>query len=487
MLKKEQSMQNEKEMTLVSVLKQMVTIYGETIISNQRKCISVFKDIAPQLKKEQKVLKAALDSGIAVYFVSCPVNEREGNINKALYAIDYLNDDAKELIISSFVEALDWDKELVAKCFSRKSVENQANDGIQEESEEKQESQISVGTAVVTKGNAPVVTPGNKNVAPAKTTYAKNASGTNIVLKSVKSISTNAQTFFRKIKNNLLFAGNLPSKLKAFIAGMFANKKRKIIAASATVLTFFVIAGLFFQSGFSELLPEQALLLLGNMYEEGRVVPRDYQKAVELYQKAAALGNATACNNLGYMYHNGYWVPQDYQKAAEWYQKAAALGNATACDNLGDMYYNGYWGIQSYQKAAEWYHKAAALGNATACDKIGDMYYYGNGIPQDCQKAVEWYHKAAALGNATAYNNLGYMYFYGTGVTRDYQKAVELYQKAADLSNVSAYCNLGFMYENGIGVAQDYQKAMELYEKAANRGIESAIIGLDRIKHRIKQ
>ena len=237
MLKMEQSVQNEKAMTLASVLKQMVTIYGETIISNQRKCISVFKDIAPQLKKEQKVLKAALDSGIAEYFVSCPVNEREGNINKALYAIDYLNDDAKELIISSFVEALDWDKELVAKCFSRKSVENQANDGIQEESEEKQESQISVGTAVVTKGNAPVVIPANTNVTT-KTVIKTNTISTHIascvskLSKSAKNACVNAQTFFRKIKNNLLFASSLPSKLKVFMSGMFSSKKKEVGSSS---------------------------------------------------------------------------------------------------------------------------------------------------------------------------------------------------------------------------------------------------------------
>ena len=217
-------------LTLATVLKQIIERFGTDILLDQRKCISVFKDIAPQLKKEQKVLKAALDSGIAVYFVSCPVNEREGNINKALYAIDYLNDDAKELIISSFVEALDWDKELVAKCFSRKSVENQANDGVQEESEEKQESQTP--EVVPTKGKAPAVTPGNVNVTPTKTIYAKNISGTNKVLKSVKSISSNAQSFFSKIKNDLLFVSSLPSKLKVFMSGMFSSKKKEVGSSS---------------------------------------------------------------------------------------------------------------------------------------------------------------------------------------------------------------------------------------------------------------
>ena len=53
------------------------------------------------MKDEQKILKIALDSGIANYFISCPINERESNIKKALYAIDYLNDKAKELIIET--------------------------------------------------------------------------------------------------------------------------------------------------------------------------------------------------------------------------------------------------------------------------------------------------------------------------------------------------------------------------------------------------
>ena len=66
------------------------------------------------------------------------------------------------------------------------------------------------------------------------------------------------------------------------------------------------------------------------MYEDGKGVAQDFKKAVELYQKAANLGNGAACNNLGDKYYQGSGVTQDYQKAVELYQKAADLGNASA-------------------------------------------------------------------------------------------------------------------------------------------------------------
>ena len=48
------------------------------------------------------------------------------------------------------------------------------------------------------------------------------------------------------------------------------------------------------------------------------------------------------------MYYNGLGVEKDYQKAKEWYEKAAAQGNARAQTNLGDMYYNGEGVSQNY-------------------------------------------------------------------------------------------------------------------------------------------
>ena len=63
---------------------------------------------------------------------------------------------------------------------------------------------------------------------------------------------------------------------------------------------------------------------LGRLYENGLGVPRDYDKAREWWEKAAALDNATAMNYLAWLYQSGPGVLRDFGKAREWYEKAAA-------------------------------------------------------------------------------------------------------------------------------------------------------------------
>ena len=57
---------------------------------------------------------------------------------------------------------------------------------------------------------------------------------------------------------------------------------------------------------------------------------KNYDKALGLFQYAAAQGDARAQNYLGWMYHNGRGVQQDDQQAVQWYRKAADQGDADA-------------------------------------------------------------------------------------------------------------------------------------------------------------
>jgi hypothetical protein len=85
----------------------------------------------------------------------------------------------------------------------------------------------------------------------------------------------------------------------------------------------------------------KAQKILGEMYLNGRYMPKDAAMAVEWYQKAAAQGHADAQYELGVMYANGKDVPKDNIKAAEWFQKAAIQGYAPAREKLDYMHKNG--------------------------------------------------------------------------------------------------------------------------------------------------
>lgn len=121
-----------KELSMARVLRQVVDIYGINILADQKRCISLFKDIAPELKNEYKVLSAALSSGVGEFFISCPENERESNIKKAIHSMNYLSNDAKSLVVSSFVDALGWDEEIAKRSLQQEIEKNQNDISFQE-------------------------------------------------------------------------------------------------------------------------------------------------------------------------------------------------------------------------------------------------------------------------------------------------------------------------------------------------------------------
>jgi hypothetical protein len=177
---------------------------------------------------------------------------------------------------------------------------------------------------------------------------------------------------------------------------------------------------------------------LGYMYENGLGVKEAWWTARDWYKKAVATdGDAIAMTNLGHTYED----ERDYKKAMDWYEKAAAAGNAEAMASIGYLYDTGYgksWGNPNYKKARDWYQKAAEAGSAGAMNNLGDLYASGHGVDQDYQEARTWYEKSAAAGNAAAMYSLGDMYEHGRGVAADRLKALQWYEKAAAAGNKDA-------------------------------------------------
>lgn len=78
---------------------------------------------------------------------------------------------------------------------------------------------------------------------------------------------------------------------------------------------------------------------LGNIYSTGTIgIPIDNLKSIEYLEKACNLGikNTPMCMVVGYRYHEGKLVPRDYKKAVEYYKKDINLNS----DNFSSPYLN---------------------------------------------------------------------------------------------------------------------------------------------------
>ncbi|MCL2042797.1 MAG: sel1 repeat family protein [Treponema sp.] len=188
-------------------------------------------------------------------------------------------------------------------------------------------------------------------------------------------------------------------------------------------------------------------------------------------QEQAEQGDAEAQYNLGCYYYFGRVIQKDFEKAVHWLTEAADQGNTGAQYWLGHCYDNNGDGFQTDgEKALLWYTKAAEAGNYVAQFYLGCIYHQGEGVPQNFEKAVYWYHRSAAQHHRNALVNLGLCYYKGDGLPKNREDAVYYFNLAAQDANNIAYHNLAFCYANGIGVIQDPEKAEYWYKKYEQTG-----------------
>jgi len=155
---------------------------------------------------------------------------------------------------------------------------------------------------------------------------------------------------------------------------------------------------------------------------EGAEIPAE---AIQLYEQAAARGDARAMVSLGLLKQSGNGVPQDVGAAVQLYQQAFGL-------HFPDG------GVQ--------------LGYALAT---------GTGTAKDMQRAVSVYKQASLDGSARATYNLGVLYLEkNLGLGTD-SEALDLFLRAADQGERSGYVAAGKILDGGYEVERDHEKAAQ--------------------------
>jgi TPR repeat protein len=191
----------------------------------------------------------------------------------------------------------------------------------------------------------------------------------------------------------------------------------------------------------------------------------DYKTAAELFRAEAEQGNADAQYMMGAIYNDGDIGPRDYAAAANWYDKAAAQGQADAQNSLGYLYDFGLGVARDQAKAEQLYESAAAAGNLLARNNIAYEWSLGG---RRLDEALAYAREATAkLPEEGAYQDtLGWALYR----LRRYVEALPPLCRAAKLDPASpeihahlgdAYWHLGFE-ENA---RMQWQQAFDLADR----------------------
>lgn len=148
----------------------------------------------------------------------------------------------------------------------------------------------------------------------------------------------------------------------------------------------------------------------------------DLSHPLEQWADLANQGDRNAQYNLAYSYANGFGLPKDLEKALLWYQKAAIQGDARAAFNMGVIYEKD-GDLRDYQLALRWYNVAANRCSIKAMVNIGSMYNQGLGVLQNKKKALRWNKRAAEFGDKYAQYKVGLRYWDQEIIPRDLEHA----------------------------------------------------------------
>ena len=203
-------------------------------------------------------------------------------------------------------------------------------------------------------------------------------------------------------------------------------------------------------------------------YEEGIQLydNQEYEKAYNLFGKAALAGEADAWHMLGLMYAHGRGVKQDLFYAANSYRKGAEGGNIISQFNYGCYLREGIGVEKNPQLAVKMFELSSNQGWKPASYNLGIAYLKGDcGLKKDVDKAYSLISEAAQGegGLPEAMYSLSVMWYDGNGCQRDVAGARQLMEIAASYNNPDANYTLGACYYDGTDVVnneKDYEKAL---------------------------
>lgn len=385
--------------TLEKVLYKAILSAGTNAFDNPQQLISFMLDLAPDMKKEIRILSKSLASeclkAVKTLFDS-PLDSADVNISKLRYHLtedEGLTDAWTDLICSTYVEALNY------------------LHGV---------------------GIGEVLTAQIEEILLVQNPSEKKTQVTTLHPRSQKGA---AKVSPIKKNNSERSSTNLPSPASCY----------EILEKGKNHMAQYISAFAHLQEA-AEANEAEAQFELARCYYEGLGTSKDIVKANELLHAAANQGFVPAWHNLA----NNYFEQKNYKRAWKWYLRLADSGDSDGLYHIGLFYLHGYHVIQSKNTAIKNFEKAEIAGSSDASYQLGLIYNQ----EQKYVLAADAFEKAATLGHSEAMICLACAYQKGLGRNEDSFIAATWYQKAVDNGNLDAQKHL----ENCISQMSGTQK-----------------------------
>lgn len=224
-----------------------------------------------------------------------------------------------------------------------------------------------------------------------------------------------------------------------------------------------------------------AMFYLADCYGQGALgLQVDTKEAFTLYQSAAKAGHAASayrtavCCEMGH--EEGGGTKKDLVKAVQWYQRAAALGDTPAMYKMGMILLKGHLGQQkNFGEAINMLKRAADRAdrdNPHALHELALIYEAPTGnerVARDEAYALRLFHQAAELGYKFSQFRLGQAYEYGLlGCQIDARTSIAWYTKAAAQEEHQSELALSGWYLTGTtGILEQNDKEAYLWARKA--------------------
>lgn len=186
---------------------------------------------------------------------------------------------------------------------------------------------------------------------------------------------------------------------------------------------------------------------------------KDIQKAIQCFERSGANGTPKSYFWIGDIYERGGDVPKDWVKAAAYYKKSFDAGWSSGASQLGDLYMKGGNGLQRDEALAlEWLEKGAATEDKNCLRDLA--WYYG------ANRSAEKRDGKKAAGYADRMMDQGVTYFLYTGTAAAAYAEDGQFDKAIIIQKeVVAFINKTYPEEKNANYRAEFQRNLERFQR----------------------